>query len=48
MNGIKIKNDEIHLFYGDRTEKWIKTKSSLGPTDFIRYDGYTYILKEVE
>ena len=48
MNGIKVKNNEIQLFYGDRKETWIKTTSSLGPTDFIRYDGYTYIMKEVE
>ena len=44
----QIKDNEIKLFYGDRKETWIKTSSSLGPTDFIRYDGYTYILKEVE
>lgn len=48
MNGIKIKNNEIQLFYGDRKETWIKTSSSLGPNDFIRYDGCTYILKEVQ
>lgn len=47
MNSIKIKNGEINLIYGDRSETWIRSKSNLDFTDFIRYDGYTYILKEV-
>lgn len=48
MNGIKIKSNQIQLFYDDRKETWVKTTSTINLKNFIQYDGYTYIMKEVE
>jgi hypothetical protein len=47
MNKIKVFNNEISLFYEDRTEKWVKS-TSCEPTSFIKYNNYTYILKSIK
>jgi len=49
MNTIKFldeDNDEILLGYEDHEELWIKSTSRLDYNNFIRYNGYTYILKK--
>jgi len=48
MNKIKLLEKEIILYYKDYVETWIRSTSSVESTDFIRYDGYTYILKNVD
>lgn len=48
MNKIKLLEKEIILYYKDYMETWIRSTSSIESTNFIRYDGYTYILKSVD
>jgi len=47
MNKIKVSDNEISLTYEDRKETWLKTSSS-NHTSFIKYNGYTYILKSIK
>ena len=51
MNTLKVldnDHNEILLNYGDHEELWIKSKSRLDYNNFIRYNGYTYILKKTK
>lgn len=47
MNKIKVSDNEISLIYEDYKEIWVKS-TTFEPKNFIKHDGYTYILKTIQ